>query len=508
MTSKSQSQQVEIELEKAQADDCELFFTWRNLPEIVALGTLQNKVSLEEHQAWFLKKIKSKNSLIFTISQNKRKIGQIRFDKNGTDDCTVSIYLLPGFPGKGSGVDALKKGSLEAFSKLKIQKITAIIRSDNEISQRAFSKAGFIKLTAIDNQHIKFELPKFPLIPHNKIQSDQHLEESVLHTLRSGYWACGPKVSELEAEFCIHSKFKYAIAVASGLSAIRLSLLALNIKKGDKVLVPAYSCVALANAVLACDATPVAVDVEPGSWNMSFKEFSELNKKHKAKACIIVNTFGATTSLDPFLKTGIPIIEDCSHSLIKSSRPKYDKNRIVIQSFYATKLLGAGEGGIILTNTEKIASFCKSYRDYSDQKSNGKRLNDKMTDLEATMALSRLTTLAKSIEKRKALAKKYTELLSKHAMKYNLVLPNMESNKTFYRYSILLNGTNVEKLTKTLKNYGIDAAHPVENWLGDSIKKTAVASNAFKNLISLPLYPALSEEDISRICYCFLKSLK
>src|SRR6516162_2023628 len=100
-----------------------------------------------------------------------------------------------------------------------------------------------------------------PNVPHNRLTFDETEVSRIVEVVRSGYWACGPKVAQLESALKKKVGIAHAVCVASGSAALRLTLKGLGVQPGDTVLVPAYCCVALVNAVLACHATPVTVDV-------------------------------------------------------------------------------------------------------------------------------------------------------------------------------------------------------------------------------------------------------
>src|SRR6516162_11073205 len=100
-----------------------------------------------------------------------------------------------------------------------------------------------------------------PNVPHNRLTFDETEVSRIAEVVRSGYWACGPKVAQLEMALKERVQAHYAVCVASGSAALRLTLKGLGVYPGDRVLIPAYCCVALVNAVLACHATPVTVDV-------------------------------------------------------------------------------------------------------------------------------------------------------------------------------------------------------------------------------------------------------
>ncbi|HZP81036.1 MAG TPA: bifunctional GNAT family N-acetyltransferase/class I SAM-dependent methyltransferase [Chthonomonadaceae bacterium] len=146
--------QAAIRLRPATPEDAERLFAWRNLPEIVALGTTQRSVTWEEHRAWFARTLQGDCRLLFFILHDEQPIGQVRFDREDTDSCQVSLYLLPEHTGHGWGVIALRQACAEAFRQWTVHKVIALIREENARSLSAFRKAGFLPLEAPD-----FEVP-------------------------------------------------------------------------------------------------------------------------------------------------------------------------------------------------------------------------------------------------------------------------------------------------------------------------------------------------------------
>ena len=182
----------------------------------------------------------------------------------------------------------------------------------------------------------------------------------------------------------------------------------------EKLLVPAYSCVALANATLACGAEPVPVDVMASRWNVGSIELEKQAVQAGVKAAIVVHTFGLPAQIGAAQQRRIPVIEDCAHAFGKkdSGKPLGGHGDISVLSFYATKLIAAGEGGAVLTRSVALAEFVREWRDYGDQPPDGTRLNDKMTDLEATLALCQLDRLGEMLSARQRLAERYHQALS------------------------------------------------------------------------------------------------
>ena len=345
-------------------------------------------------------------------------------------------------------------------------------------------------------------------VVHNRLTYSDVEVEAVARTLRSGYWASGLRVTELERALAKLGSVKHAVGVASGLAALRLVLKGLGVKPGDRVLVPAYSCVALANATLACGATPVPVDITPQDWNFSLAEGQKMIAEYHPKAAIVVHTFGAPVPIEQMLDWGIPIVEDCAHAfgIHVNEIPLGGRAHAAILSFYATKLMGAGEGGAVLTNSAELAQFVRTWKDYTDKPPNGTRLNDKMTDLEATLALCQLERLNDMIAARQKLAERYCELLAPEADRNGCFrLPNDLQPRIWYRYAVEMLGVPAKAVVEQLEQYGVQAAQPVTDWRPQNSPSSPLADTAYDHIVSLPLYPTLTTEEQDKVVQALLQ---
>jgi perosamine synthetase len=498
-----------LSLRPGNAQDAEIIFAWRNMPEIVALGSSQRSVDWDEHQRWLQQTLHDGHRLLLIVMLDGKPIGQVRFDCEGSDSAVVSIYLLSGFTGRGLGVEALKQGCWEAFGKMNVRQILAHVRKDNERSLSAFLKAGFTVDTRVATElvHFTLNLRRPDHVPHNRLTYGSAEEEMIVRTVRTGYWASGPRVAELESALTDLTGVKHAVCVSSGLSAIRLALIGLGIRPGDRVIVPAYSCVALANATLACGAIPLPVEVTPGDLNLSVRQAELAIRENKPKAAIAVNTFGTPAPIEQMLNWGIPIIEDCAHALgIRvNGKALGARTDVAIISFYATKFIGSGEGGAVLTNSDGLATFIRSWRDYSDQAPDGTRLNDKMTDLEACLALCQLQRLQEIIHARQLLAEQYHEMLSRETGG-SFRLPDISCQRIWYRYAVEMLRTPARTVVQNLERFGVYAALPVSDWrLREQFaSRCPITDHAYKYVISLPLYPTLTEQECERVVHAFL----
>jgi len=325
-------------------------------------------------------------------------------------------------------------------------------------------------------------------VPHNRLTHGEAEVQQVASVLRSGMWAMGPQVRQLEADLAGRLGRKHAVAVGSGLGALRLTLLGLGIQPGDDVLVPAYSCVALPNAVLSCGARPVAVDVLPDRLTID-PAAAAAAAGPRTRAIVAVHTFGVPADIAALRRTGLALIEDCAHGIAVAGMGSLGD--AAITSFYATKLIGAGEGGAIISDNAQLGEFAARSRDYGDQAADARRLNDKMTDIAAALARSQLARLAEMIERREAIARRYREALAPLAENGRLVLPWASGSRIWYRFAIGTPNGGAEAFAARLRRRGIGAELPVCDWRDDP-SVHLVSTRLYRSLVSLPIYPTLT----------------
>lgn len=342
-------------------------------------------------------------------------------------------------------------------------------------------------------------------VPHNRLTFGEEEVQAVSTVIRSGYWAGGPVLKTLEDALCKCAGVSHAVGVSSGLSGLRLALQSMDVSEGDEVIVPAYSCVALANAPLALGATPVPADVRTDDWNLDPESVRSCVTKN-TKAIIVVNMFGAPGPIEELRDLGIPIIEDCAHAFGADAvgSPLGSRGDAAVLSFYATKLIGAGMGGAVLTNDDAIASTVRSYRGYNDEPMNQLRHNDTMTDSEAALTLCQLDRLQQMIEARKNIATRYDQAfksLAEESGKFSL--PSITADRIWYRYCVEMNSAKGEEVITALRQHGIHAERPVEDWREGDAQKLENASHAYEKLVSLPCYPTLTEEEQTLVCEAF-----
>lgn len=321
---------------------------------------------------------------------------------------------------------------------------------------------------------------------------------AVARVVQSGHWVGGERVASLEDGLAAMFSARGAVAVGSGVGALRLALIGVGVGPGTPVVVPGYSCVALANAVLALGANPVPVDCALGEVNPSPTEIVTKAQQAGTSFVVVVHTFGQPVHLAPLQDAGLTVIEDCSHGMPwnRGEGPRPLDGDVAVISFYATKLIGGGEGGAIVTNDSDVLESVQDHRSYTDKAPNGIRLNDKMNDLEAALAecqLSRLPSLVEArIERAARYRQKLSEMLPGNARD---VLPQEEAERIWYRYTVRLPGCNLDRVMTQMLDLGVQTARPVSLWVDR--KMCPEAHRAESEILSLPLYPSLetTEQD-------------
>lgn len=480
--------------------DEEPLLRWRNEPWVVALGTSQRTVTAAEHHLWFAETLRQQERELFLIEIGGKPAGMVRYDLGANDTAEISIYLMPPFPGKGHGRTAFLETAPSIFTRRKVHTITARVLSGNERSLEFFRRLGFVSVSTTSGIH-NLALAR-PAVQHSRPFVGKEEQDAALAVVASRNLAQGEKVLELERRWCERTGTAAAAAVSSGLSALRLALVALGVGAGNEVIMPAYSCVALLNAALAVGATPVLADVNEGEWRLSPADVRRRITK-RTKAIIAVHLFGMPVDMEKLSRFGVPVIEDCAHGIGgRTGTAEFgNAGAVSIASFYATKMLCAGEGGILASHDGALVARARQARDYGDQVSSPYHLNDKMTDLEAALALVQLDKLETMLTARADRARRYSDWLAPLAGR-ELTLPEDVPGRIWYRYAVRLQRQRAAEIVERMQTHGVRAEQPVwdlradKHW-NDGLKTTALA---FDRVLSLPLYPDLSEFEQRMVC--------
>jgi len=336
-------------------------------------------------------------------------------------------------------------------------------------------------------------------IPHSRPLIGDEEARAAAEVVASSMLAEGPEVAALEQALADFEHLPHAAAVAHGTGGLHLSLLALGIGPGDRVLIPSYSCVSLLNPVAYAGAEAVLLDTLPDSPDVDLQQALALAEQDRSiRAAIIPHIFGRRQPLSR-LTERLAVIEDSTHSL-GADWPLEGATRVV--SFFATKMLAGGEGGVVLTRRRELDQAVRDRRSYDEREDWIARYNCKMTDLSATILRVQLRRLPAFVERRRSLARYYAENLP-----YALA-PTPE--QVPYRFVLLLPQA-VDEIMARLQERGIGARRPVfrnlHRYLGKPDEQFPHAQSFWERALSLPLYPALTDEQARRVVQEVLRLL-
>lgn len=345
-------------------------------------------------------------------------------------------------------------------------------------------------------------------VPHSRPTLGDADVQAVASVLRSGFISQGAKVAEFEREVATTLGVRGGVATSSGTTALHLALLALGVGEGDEVLIPTYACAALLHAVRAVSAVPRFVDSDPQSFNMD-PAAARKACSPRAKALIVVHSFGLPAELDNLKELGLPLIEAGAQALGASygGRPVGSIGEAAVFSFYATKLITTGEGGMLLSNDARILAEGRDLREYDQKEDDRPRFNYKMTDLQAALGLAQLKQLQRFLERRKAIASRYRERL--RALPVQLPLDPPDREPVYYRF-VVKGPLPADHYLASLRALGVEARRPVfrplHRYLG--IQGFPGAEEAWEKAVSLPLYPLLQDEEVERVVAATLESFR
>lgn len=362
----------------------------------------------------------------------------------------------------------------------------------------------------------------------------------VVDTLRSGWWGTGPKTEMFENNFAKYTKAKYAVSVNSATAGLHLALKALNIGPGDEVITTPLTWPSTANVVIHCGATPVFADVEKDTWNISVQQISKKITK-KTKAIIPVHLHGRPCNMSEILKiareNNLYVISDCAHAV----ESKYKGVHVAtlgdfsVFSFYVTKNVATGEGGMITTKKKMWQDRLRVLRLHGLSRDAYKRYSVKhftlyeavepgfkynLTDIASSIGLHQLARVEKNLKRRKQIWEQYM-----YAFKHNplLTLPSEVEKNTrhgMHLFAILLNLEHlkvsrvdfVDQLIKENIGSGVhfSAIHMHRYYKNTYRHKKGDFPNAEyigERTVSLPLGANLSDSDVYDVIHAVNKLL-
>ena len=335
--------------------------------------------------------------------------------------------------------------------------------------------------------------------------------EAVAETIRSGWLTTGPRAAELEERLADYLEAKHVLALSSGTAALHLSLVALGVGPGDEVITSPITWPATANVIVHCGATPVFVDVRDSDLNIDPERVAEAVTE-KTKAILPVHLAGQPCDLEPLWALGIPVVEDAAHALESAYRGRKlgGLSDATCFSFYATKNVAAGEGGLVATNRDDLAERLEELRimrraggSLYDIAVPGYKAN--LSDVLASIALVQLDKLKRHRAIRGRQFAAYDEAVAEldgiepltrdprdtHALHLYIVRIDPErAGGSRDDYGALLADENIATSIHFLPVHRLTAYR-------ESAPPLPVAERAGGEVLSLPLSPAHSDDDIA-----------
>lgn len=363
----------------------------------------------------------------------------------------------------------------------------------------------------------------------------QYIDEAdikaVVDVLRSDYLTCGPKITELEHKLCNITGAKYAVACSNGTAALHLACLAAGVGAGDEVITTPITFAASANCALYCGARPVFADIDPQTYNIAPASVEKCITG-KSKAVVAVDFTGQSVELDELLRickeNGMVLIEDGAHVIGTKykGRPNGSIADMTTFSFHPVKTVTGGEGGAVLTNNEEYYKKLILYRTHGITRDDSllehpadgtwyyEQLvlgyNYRMTDMQAALIISQLDKLEMFSARRKEIVARYNDAFSKlESISVQKEIPESDTTRHLYILRI-----KPEKLSINRKQFfeALEAENvccnvhyiptyyfPYYEKLGYRRGLCPNAEKLYEEIISLPLYYAMTDEDVESV---------
>lgn len=349
------------------------------------------------------------------------------------------------------------------------------------------------------------------MIPAAKPLIGDEERAAVDRVLRSGMLAQGPEVAAFEEEFSKHVGGRHCVAMNSGTSALHLGFIAGGIKPGDEVIVPSFSFAATANSVVLAGGVPVFADIDPKTFNIDPNHVESLITK-KTKAIMPVHLYGHIAAMEELnaiaAKHNLIVFEDAAQGHLASLNGKNsgEFSKVASFSFYPTKNMTSGEGGMCVTDSAEVARMLKLLRNQGQEiryKNEVVGFNTRMTDIHAAIGRVQLAKLPGWTKKRQDNAAYLNANLK------NVVVPHVAPGTThsYHQYTILIPGKDAGKRDEFIKRIGekgvgsgVYYPTPIHRLPSFNLDlQLPVTEDIIKECVSLPIYPTLTQDELSTI---------
>ena len=355
------------------------------------------------------------------------------------------------------------------------------------------------------------------MIPFNQLKPLHDLiapeiNEAIGRVADSGWYILGPEVEAFESEFAAYHGVKHAVGVASGTDAIELALLAGGIGKGDEVITVSHTAMATATAIECTGATPVLVDIDRRDFALD-PAAARAAISPRTRAIVAVHLYGGPAALDALRaladEKGLLLLEDCAqaHGAAYSGRKVGTIGQLGAFSFYPTKNMGAyGDGGAVITDDDELAEGLRKLRNYGQttrytHQSRG--ANSRLDEIQAAVLRVKLRHLDEHNARRRQIAALYDSHL------HSVITPcaRPEAHHVYHLY--VIRDAQRDQLMADLQARGIGTLihYPIPIHLQESHRDLGLGPGALpeteqaaREILSLPLYIGLSDEDVMRVC--------
>lgn len=367
------------------------------------------------------------------------------------------------------------------------------------------------------------------LLPYGHQWVDEEDVKAVVQVLRGDWLTTGPTVGEFETAFAAYVGARFAVAVANGTAALHAAAFAAGIGAGDEAITTPMTFAATANCIRYQGGTPVFVDVQPETLNLDPKKI-ETAITSRTRAILPVDYAGQPADLDEInaiaAHHGLTVIEDAAHALGATFGGKRVGSLSAMTTFslHPVKHITTGEGGMVTTDDEGLAQKLRAFRNHGITSEARERqekgswfyemvalgYNYRLTDLQCALGLSQLKKLDRWLARRRAIAGVYTEALGGLA-EISLPTPSFDREPAWHLYPIQLDLTRLRtgraEIFRALRaeNIGVNVHyipvpwHPYYRDLGYRKGQWPVAEAAYERLISLPIFPAMTDQDVSDV---------
>ena len=336
------------------------------------------------------------------------------------------------------------------------------------------------------------------MIPHSRPEVSAKAISAVVDALQHAHLSQGAEVASLEARLSDMFDGANAVAVSSGTSALYLALVALNVDAGSKVIIPSYACNALYAAVCHTGATPVCADIASDSVCIDADTVAPLIDD-AVRAVIVPHAFGFAADVDAISELGIPVIEDCAQAIggrYADGSLLGSKGNIAVLSFYGTKLVPAGEGGACITRDAGMAAMMRRLRNCDEQEPDPRAFNFKMPDLNAALAREQLAELPSATARRTDIARRFDASCAARAFSAR----SQQAQAVFFRYLVDA-GSDVTAFLERSEEAGVACRRPIWKPIHETIGGSCPETNKrTTSLVSVPIYPGLTDDEITVIC--------